>query len=99
MTELYGVLLRDKFQPYLERSRVTAIDIVSRVSQLAMIVNPDQNIKVIDADPADNQVLACAVFVKANFIVSGDRHILGLKQFEGIVTVTAQSFLTIFSRG
>lgn len=38
----------------------------------------------ITDDPSDNKFLACALEAKADYIVSGDRHLRDLKQFHGV---------------
>lgn len=48
---------------------------------------------VIPEDPTDERVLAAAVEGGANLIVSGDRHLLELGEFKGIVIVTARQWL------
>jgi len=35
---------------------------------------------------------------RAGFIVSGDKHLLGLKEYEGIRIVKAADFLSFFKR-
>jgi putative PIN family toxin of toxin-antitoxin system len=52
-----------------------------------------KNIDVIKEDPADNKILACALEADANYIVSGDMHLLKLKGFNGIEIVSAKEFL------
>jgi putative PIN family toxin of toxin-antitoxin system len=48
---------------------------------------------VIPDDPADEMVLACAVETQADFIVSGDRHLLDLHEHKGIPILTVREFL------
>jgi uncharacterized protein len=49
---------------------------------------------VIEDNLADNHILACAISGKANLIVSGDRrHLLQLKDYEGIHIVRPVDFL------
>ncbi len=50
-------------------------------------------LKVIAADPADDRVLECAVAARADFIVSGDKHLLSLGNFGKIVILTPNDFL------
>lgn len=50
---------------------------------------------IIKEDPADNYILACAVSSQASFIVSGDNHLLKLKEFQGIPIVSPREFLKI----
>jgi predicted nucleic acid-binding protein len=47
----------------------------------------------VSDDPDDNRVLECAVAGRADYIVSGDRHLLNLKQHAGIAILTAREFL------
>ena len=50
-------------------------------------------------DPDDNRIIKCAVDGKANLIVSGDRHLLGIKHYRGIGIIRPIDFLgTIGSR-
>jgi putative PIN family toxin of toxin-antitoxin system len=49
--------------------------------------------KVIREDPADDQVLACAVTGEADLIVSGDHHLLRLARYQDVFIVTIADFL------
>jgi uncharacterized protein len=64
-----------------DRARVE--EIVRQVALIATIARPGERLSVIADDP-DNRVLECAVEAGATFIVSGDRHLLALREFEGI---------------
>ncbi|MBM3283314.1 PIN domain-containing protein, partial [Candidatus Gottesmanbacteria bacterium] len=45
-------------------------------------------------DPEDNKFLECAVGGKARFIVSGDNHLLAIKEYGQILIVTPATFLS-----
>lgn len=60
--------------------------------RVAMFVVPKIRIDVIKEDPDDNRVLECAVEGKADFIVSGDQHLLRLREYAGINIVPASRF-------
>jgi len=47
----------------------------------------------IPADPSDEKILACAVDGRADFIVSGNLHLLDLRQYRGIVISNARQFM------
>ena len=51
------------------------------------------NLPAISRDPDDNHVLAVAQEAKADFIVSGDKDLLVLKEHSSIPIVTASDFL------
>jgi predicted nucleic acid-binding protein len=44
-------------------------------------------------DVPDSRILECAVTVEADLIVTGDHHLLKLKEFEGISVVRLADFL------
>ncbi|MGB8536237.1 MAG: putative toxin-antitoxin system toxin component, PIN family [Acidobacteriaceae bacterium] len=64
----------------------------AKLEKNALVVNPGIALKVIVEDPDDDRVLECAVAGKADYIVSGDRHLLKLRSFQGIAIVTAREF-------
>lgn len=89
LTELRGVITREKFTKQLESRELSAIDLFDGYASLATRVVPAIIPPTILNDPADDAVLACAIGAKAEFIVSVDRHLLDLKEHQGIRIVTA----------
>jgi len=69
--------------------------LLSLISQKATMVTPEKEISVIKDDPDDNKFLECAVKSKADYIVSGDKHLLDLGGYEGIKILTPKEFLGI----
>jgi len=57
-------------------------------------VKVSKAIRVIAEDPSDDKFLALAIDGKANLVLSGNKHLLGLKEFGGIKIVTAEEFLS-----
>ena len=57
-------------------------------------IKPQKTFTVIKEDPEDDKFLECAVAGKADFIVSGDKHLLKLKEFHGIKIITIDKCLT-----
>ncbi|MEK7674855.1 MAG: hypothetical protein AAB676_03340 [Verrucomicrobiota bacterium] len=51
--------------------------------------------KVIAADPDDDAVLECAVVGQAQYLISGDHHLLALGNFQGVQIVKAAEFLAV----
>ncbi|MHB1465244.1 MAG: putative toxin-antitoxin system toxin component, PIN family [Thermoleophilia bacterium] len=64
-----------------------------RIFEWADVVKPTKTISAIPSDESDNRILECAVKAKADFIVSGDSHLLNLKEYEGISVITPAQFL------
>jgi uncharacterized protein len=65
------------------------------VGRHAELVKLGMRLRVLK-DDADNRVLECAVEGHAESIVSGDRHLLDLKEFRGIPIVRVSDFLSKF---
>lgn len=57
------------------------------------LVPPQERIHAIASEPDDNLVLEAAVAGKADVIVSGDRHLLGMGSFRGIPILSARAFV------
>ena len=89
VAEIAGVL-REKFQWPPEAITARA----KRFVRVAEIITPKTIPAIIKNDPADDHILACALSGKAELIVSGDRrHLLPLKEYEGIPIVAPVDFL------
>lgn len=56
-------------------------------------VSPKERLHAIAEDPADNRFLECAVAGHADAIISGDRHLLRLAEFQAIPILPPRSFL------
>jgi predicted nucleic acid-binding protein len=50
----------------------------------------------VQDDPDDNKFIECALECRADYIVSGDTHLLNLKEYEGIKIINAGEFLEVF---
>ncbi|MCL6092801.1 MAG: putative toxin-antitoxin system toxin component, PIN family [Actinomycetota bacterium] len=72
----------------------------SRIADWADVVKPTKQVSVIppDRDDSDNRILECAVKVRADYIVSGDSHLLDLKEYEGIKIIPPAQFLKLLEK-
>lgn len=52
-------------------------------------------LRVIAADPDDDVVLECAVVGKADYVVSGDHHLLDMGRYKNIEIVKPNEFLAL----
>ena len=71
---------------------------VSDLLSILSLVEGKKAIEVIAEDPADNNYLSCALDAKADFIVSGDIHLLNLREYEGIQIITPSQFLEMLEK-
>lgn len=64
----------------------------------AILVIPTRKIKVIKEDPSDNKFLECAIESGADYIISGDKRLKDLGQFEEIKILSVTKFLNILKK-
>lgn len=81
--------LRTKFEVSPEDAEI----IRKKLESVAEMVKPDVALRVVEDDPDDNKVLECAVSGKANYIVTGDRHLLKLGEYQEISICSVRRFL------
>lgn len=93
LQEINRVLQYEKILRILKRSQVEPSSIMPTIVSLSSLVDVKTTPYAIEEDPSDNRVLACAKEASAQFIVSGDRHLLQLGRYENIRILTASSFL------
>lgn len=91
VSEYLDVLQR----PKLHLKSRTIATIVNRIYRKAEFVTPEEKIFVVLADMTDNKFIEAAITGKTDYIVSGDKHLLDLKEFQTIPIITARAFLDI----
>jgi putative PIN family toxin of toxin-antitoxin system len=95
LLELQDVLHRRKFSRRFKLARVKPQQLIVGYANLATLVAPTSIDPVVAADPDDDEVLACAVAATVGWIVSGDRHLLDLQEYQGIRILTPRQALTL----
>lgn len=89
LKELRLVLRRPKF-----RTSEDEVDrIIIALMQTAEIVNVTSKLRVVEYDPKDNMVIEAAYDGGADMIVTGDSHLLALKECKGIKITTVEQML------
>lgn len=69
-----------------------------RIVNISTVVDPSETVAVVSADEPDNRVLECALVATADFIVSGDKHLLELGDFQQIPIIRAAELLFELSK-
>ena len=94
LAEFSEVMSREKFG---EVSRSQVDSFLSILVRRAVLVSSGltRRIMIIAQDPKDDIVLGTALKGNASHIVSGDKHLLGLKRFRGVKITTVEEMLEI----
>lgn len=85
----------EKLQTKLGRTPTQATRTVAEVLSFSTLIEIDCSLHVIPDDPDDDKVLECAVIGEATYIVSGDHHLLDLKEYNDIPIVRAVDFIRV----
>ena len=93
LDELRRALEYGRVKRYLKQPDKMVAALVRRLETAAMVVAPLCSIDVVEQDPADNRVLECARAGSASYIVTGDAHLLELKEYQGVVILNPAGFL------
>ena len=65
----------------------------SKLEAIADVVRPGKVLHIIKEDPDDNRVLECAIEGNADYIITGDHHLLKLGIYKAIPILTVREFL------
>lgn len=71
---------------------VEFIDLLSNIDTTQRI-SPLKRFKVIKEDPDDDKFLECAVEGGISYIISGDKHLMKLVEFQGVEILSPAKFL------
>lgn len=94
LAELQSVLTRPKFARQFAKRGLSIADVFDGYAALVVNVSPLAVPRVVERDPDDDHVIACAVSARADAIVSGDHDLLDLGEHQGIAILTAADALT-----
>ena len=89
LAELEKALERKLGQPGDE-----IVDIRQRVTTTAKLINPKRQTNILSpTSHPDNRILDLTVAFKADYLITGDRDLLDLKEYKGINILTPRQFL------
>jgi len=95
LTEIARVLRYPKIQRRHRWSEQQINTFLEDLSHLAIVAAPEQSLNVVADDPADNRYLECALAAGAEWLVSGDQHLLGLEAYETVSILSPAQFVEL----
>lgn len=94
LLEMERVLSYPRIRKILIKAGLREVDILRWVVENTALLLPHPlPDRVILDDASDDEVLACAMTASADAIVSGDKHLLSLRNYKGIPILSANRFL------
>jgi len=99
LTETERVLnygrLRKRY-PYYDEDIASFLQLIASI---AHVLNPLSTIEGVVRDPNDDMIVACAVEAQALYIISRDKDLLSLGNYEGIEVVSPEKLMAIMKTG
>ncbi|MDG2990681.1 putative toxin-antitoxin system toxin component, PIN family [Candidatus Synechococcus calcipolaris G9] len=83
------LLMKFKFSEDMTQSAVKEVRDFSRLVKIS------GTLKVVPDDPDDDMIVECAVVGNATHIVTGDKHLLALTNYQDIVILKAAEFVAL----
>lgn len=96
--EIKRILLYPRLQKYHHKTAQEIDAYFEDVLMFAWIVEGEKTVDIIKDDPSYNKYLACAYEGEADYIVSGDHHLLDLETYQGIAIIKANTFLNVWAK-
>ena len=70
-------------------------NILERVLQFVTLVTSSKKLDIVKEDPDDNKIIECAIESNADYIISYDKHLLKLREYENIKIITPEEALSL----
>ena len=70
-----------------------SVVVIEDFREIGLLIEPEVSLSVVEDDLDDDKFLECAVAGGAEYIVTGDPHLLNLKQYQGIQILSPAAFL------
>ncbi len=93
--ELERVLRYERITKYFQEPLEKIDWLLERFRTVGILVEPELRLDVVAEDSDDDRVIECAVAARARYIVSGDKHLLELGEYAGIVILNPVGFLAL----
>ncbi|MDZ4832283.1 MAG: putative toxin-antitoxin system toxin component, PIN family [Candidatus Melainabacteria bacterium] len=94
LANLQKLLDRPKFQTKIQPRRKESL--LELIREKAQFIKLPLGVESVCRDPKDEVYIVCAVVAQVDFLVSGDKDLLVLKQHDGVKITSLQSFVELF---
>jgi len=93
LSEYDKIIKSEEIAEKIENRNLMMSKISQNVISNSRLVEPKEKLDIVKDDPNDNIILECANEGKVDFLITNDKHLLKIKEFEGIKIVTPEEFL------
>ena len=91
LNEINDVISRSKFHADINEIKLY----IDSIEEIANKIDVKKLLKTVSRDQDDDKYIECAISGDVNFIISGDIHLLEIKEYENVKIMKAKEFLDI----
>jgi putative PIN family toxin of toxin-antitoxin system len=95
LDELLRVTSYKRIQNKYRKVKETRLEFAELIAKQGTWIEPVKTLSAVTRDKSDNVYLECAVEGEAQYIVSGDEHLLELGEYQGIIVLSPASFVIL----
>ncbi len=95
IAETSQVLNYPKLKKAYQSEGLRPEQLIEAVLRVAKFAKAESKVRVVLEHPADDKFIECAIDAKADYVVSGDRHLLKVGKYRRIQIVSVNDFLQI----
>lgn len=93
--EISHVLTYPKLARIYQAEGLRFEELIAAVLKVVKFVEVDKKVDVVAEHPADDKFVECALTAGAEYVVSGDKHLLNLGNYRKIRVVSVREFLQV----
>lgn len=94
----YSILfeIAEKLEKKFHWDKDQIIVTIKTLAKSATVVNPTIKLDVVRNDRNDNKIIEAAMVSNADYIITGDKHLLKIKKYQEVQIVTPTQFFSIY---
>ena len=96
LAELTDILGRSKFAKKITASLLTVDQLVDHYAELVQVVRPTPTPRIV-SDTDDDVMIGTALAAKADLLVTGDRPLLSVSEYQGVRIVSVTEALELIA--
>lgn len=96
--EIEEVINRERI---IKRTRMSSYErqkFINDLIDISRVVSGADTVQIVKDDPDDDKFIIAAIEGNADYIISGDHHLLDLEKYNGITVLSPAKFLAILKK-
>lgn len=95
LDEVLRVTGYSRVQKKYRQVKDNRLEFVELLSKQGIVIEPPNTLNVVKDDESDNRYIECAVAGGAQYLVTGDEHLLALAEYQGIAILSPAAFMLL----